>query len=164
MPKKNALGEFVRSIEHYPTWLKYRLMTFLFNHKVKLAGTARLKITHVDTHSVTFFQKNIKRVQNHIGGIHAASMALLAESATGFIVGINLPGDKLPLLKTLHVDYHKRTVGNMTAIASLTDVQLERLKTEEKGDMTVQVSVTDESGDEPIQCEMVWAWVPHKKR
>jgi hypothetical protein len=91
-------------------------------------------------------------------------MALLAESATGFIVGINLPGDKLPLLKTLHVDYHKRTVGNMTAIASLTDVQLERLKTEEKGDMTVQVSVTDESGDEPIQCEMVWAWVPHKKR
>ena len=164
MSKKNALGEFVRSIEHYPSWLKYRIITFLFNNKVKLAGTARLKILNVDTDSVTFFQKNKKRVQNHIGGIHAASMALLAESATGFIVGINLPGDKLPLLKTLHVDYLKRTVGDMTAVASLTDEQLQMLKTEEKGETTVQVSVTDESGNEPISCEMVWAWIPNKKR
>jgi hypothetical protein len=52
----------------------------------------------------------------------------------------------------------------MTAVAQLNDEQLERLKTEEKGDMTVRVSVTDESGDEPIQCEMVWAWVPNKKQ
>lgn len=164
MSKKNALADFVSSIAHYPGWLKYRIITFLFNHKVKLARTARLQVLSVDTHSVTFFQKNRKRVQNHIGGIHAASMALLAESATGFIVGINLPGDKLPLLKSLHVDYHKRTVGNMTAIAKLTDEQLERLKTEDKGDMMVQVSVTDESGGEPIQCEMGWAWVPNKRQ
>ena len=163
MSKKNALRELIRSIENYPGWLKYRIITFLFNNKVKLAGTAGLKVLNLDTHSVTFYQKNKKRVQNHIGGIHAAGMALLAESATGFIVGVNLPGDKLPLLKTLHVDYLKRSVGDMTAVATLTDEQLEKIKTEEKGDVTVQVSVTDESGNEPISCEMVWAWVPNKK-
>jgi hypothetical protein len=27
----------------------------------------------------------------------------------------------------------------------------------------VPVSITDESGAEPIQCEMVWAWVPKKR-
>ncbi|TDF35696.1 DUF4442 domain-containing protein [Alteromonadaceae bacterium M269] len=164
MSKKNALSEFVRSIENYPSWLKYRIITFLFNNKVKLAGTAKLKITDLTPQSVTFHQRNKKRVQNHIGGIHAAAMALLAESATGFIVGINLPGDKLPLLKTLHVDYLKRAVGDMTAVAILTDEQLEKVKTEEKGEVSVQVQVSDESGGEPISCEMVWAWIPNKKR
>jgi hypothetical protein len=26
------------------------------------------------------------------------------------------------------------------------------------------VTITDESGGEPIQCEMVWAWVPKARR
>ena len=32
------------------------------------------------------------RVQNHIKGVHACGMALLAESATGAVFGMNLPG------------------------------------------------------------------------
>jgi len=29
----------------------------------------------------------------------------------------------------------------------------------DKGETLVAVTVTDESGAEPVQCEMVWAWV-----
>ena len=35
--------------------------------------------------------------------------------------------------------------------------------TEDKGDVLVDVVVTDESGESPIVCEMVWAWVPKKR-
>jgi len=29
--------------------------------------------------------------------------------------------------------------------------------------LLVPVIVTDETGEQPIECEMVWAWVPKKK-
>ena len=80
-------------------------------------------------------------------------MALLAETATGFVVGINLPDDKLPLIKSLKVDFYKRTKGDMRAVATLTAEDVARITSEPKGELWVPVSVTDESGDEPIKCE-----------
>ena len=101
-------------------------------------------------------------MQNHIGSVHAAAMALLAESATGFIVGINLPGDKLPLIKCMNLNYVKRATGDMTAVATLTDAQIALLAQQEKGEINVQVKVTDETGIQPVECEMIWAWVPKR--
>ena len=132
-------------------------MTTMFRHKVKLAGTAKLDILGSDLKSVTFNVKNRKKVQNHIGSVHAAAMALLAESATGFIVGVNLPGDKLNL------QYVKRAQGDMQAEAMLTDEQIALMHSQEKGEVMVAVKVTDENGIEPVICEMCWAWIPHKK-
>ena len=34
------------------------------------------------------------QVQNHIKGVHACAMALLAESATGAVFGMNVPGKR----------------------------------------------------------------------
>ena len=89
-------------------------------------------------------------------------MALLAESCTGFIVGINLPGDKLPLIKRMDLNYVKRATGDMTAVASLTDEQIALMQTAEKGEVSVKVQVTDATGIEPLECEMIWAWVPKR--
>ena len=41
----------------------------------------------------------------------------MASAATGFAVGMNLPDDKLPLIKTMKVDYVKRSQGDMKAVA-----------------------------------------------
>lgn len=164
MVSGNPLRNFVIKVNQYPAWLSSRLMTWMFRFKVKLAGTAGVDIVETDLKSVTFRQKNRKKVQNHIGGVHAAGMALLAESATGFIVGVNLPGDKLPLIKSMNLSYVKRSTGDMQAVAELTDQQLEELRTAEKGEVTVQVKVTDALNVEPILCEMVWAWIPKVKK
>ncbi len=45
------------------------------------------------------FAQNRFRVQNHIKGVHACAMAILAESATGTVFGMNVDDSKLPLLK-----------------------------------------------------------------
>ena len=92
----NPLRRYAEKVNHYPAWLSSRLLTWMFRYKVKLAGTARVDIVSTDFSTVTFRQPNYKKVQNHIGSVHAAAMALLAESATGFIVGLNLPGDEPP--------------------------------------------------------------------
>ncbi len=44
-----------------------------------------------------------RKVQNHIGGIHACGMALLSESATGLVFGMNVPDSHVPLIKSMKV-------------------------------------------------------------
>ncbi|WP_034475196.1 DUF4442 domain-containing protein [Aestuariibacter salexigens] len=160
----NPLRRFVDKVNGYPPWLSSRLITWVFRSKVKLTGTVGIEILGTDGKRVTFRQKNRKKVQNHIGSVHAAGMALLAESATGFIVGINLPGDKLPLMKTMKLDYVKRATGDMQAEAWLTDEQIAQMQTSDKGEVEVQVKVTDSAGVEPVICSMIWAWIPHQKK
>jgi hypothetical protein len=41
---------------------------------------------------------------------------------------------------------------------------IEQFKTEDKGDILVPVSITDSVGTEVIQAEMLWAWIPKKKK
>jgi acyl-coenzyme A thioesterase PaaI-like protein len=155
----NTLRKFVDKVNTYPSWLSAKLMTWVFRYKVKLAGTTGIEVLQTDGKTATYRQKNKRKAQNHIGSVHAAAMALLAESCTGFIVGINLPGDKLPLIKRMDLNYVKRATGDMTAVASLTDEQIALMQTAEKGEVNVKVNVTDATGIEPIECEMIWAWV-----
>jgi acyl-coenzyme A thioesterase PaaI-like protein len=163
MSKSNPLRTFVNKVNQYPQWLSRLLMTLLFRYKVKLAGTTGIEVLFTDGKTARYRQKNKRKAQNHIGSVHAAAMALLAESCTGFIVGINLPGDKLPLIKTMNLNYVKRATGDMTAVATLTDEQIALMQTSDKGEVNVQVVVTDVTGIEPLLCEMIWAWVPKKK-
>lgn len=163
MATPNPLLSFVKRVNRYPCWLRAKLLTWVFTHKVKLTGTVGIEILHTDITSVTFRQKNKKKVQNHIGGVHAAAMALLAESATGFLVGLNLPGDKLPLIKTMKVDFVKRAQGALTATAWISAQQQQQLQQQAKGEFVVAVKVTDEHGNTPIECEMLWAWVEKRK-
>ena len=108
--------------------------------------------------------KNRRKVRNHIGQIHAAGMILLAETATGMVVGMNVPDDKVPLIKSMKTNFVKRSTGAMRAVAHLSAEQIEKIKTLEKGEVQVPVTVTDEVGVEPVLVEAIWAWIPKKKQ
>ena len=69
----------------------------------------------------------------------------------------------LPLIKSLKVEYLKRSQGDMVAVAHLRPEDIARIQSEPKGEVLVPVTVTDESGNEPIRCEMLWAWVPKQR-
>ena len=89
--------------------------------------------------------------------------ALLAETATGAVFGMNVPGTHLPVIKTLKVDYLRRAQGALQAEAWLEAVDVQKLQAQDKGDLRVPVKITDESGAEPVACEMIWAWVPRRR-
>jgi acyl-coenzyme A thioesterase PaaI-like protein len=162
-PVSNQISRTVAKFSGLPAPVRARLQTLLLGNIVPFLGTARLRFEEVTQERVVVTLKNRRRVQNHIKGVHAAAMALLAETATGFAVGMNLSDDKLPLIKTLKVDYLKRSRGDMKAVAELRPEQLAAIRSEPKGEVTVPVIISDESGEEPIRCEMIWAWVPKKR-
>jgi acyl-coenzyme A thioesterase PaaI-like protein len=147
-----------------PAGMRSWAITYLFARFVPFLGTAGLVFEEVGRERMVVSVKNRKKVQNHIKGLHAAAMALLAETASGFVVGMNVPDDKLMLLKSMKVSYYKRAQGDMRAVATLNAEQVQRMFAEDKGDVLVDVVVTDESGESPIVCEMLWAWVPKKRK
>ncbi len=145
--------------------------------------------------------KNRRRVQNHIGGIHACGMALAAESATGIVVGMNVPDTAIPLCKSIKINFVRRCegegvcgvfcvwgggfgeggggggpythphiytytniqlsptnqppthpTGDIKAVAHLTEEQLTKIHTEEKGDVLVNVEVGGGRGGICVMC------------
>jgi acyl-coenzyme A thioesterase PaaI-like protein len=58
--------------------------------QVKMAGAAGILIDKLAIDEAILRLRNRRRVQNHIGGIHAAATALLAESATGAVFAMNV--------------------------------------------------------------------------
>lgn len=163
MTANNRLARLVTKIKSYPKFLQIPMLNFALRRTVKLIGTAKLDVIELTkTHSI-FKLNNRKRVQNHIGTIHAAGMALIAETATGMVVGMNVPDDKVPVIKTLKVDFVKRAKGDLVAKAYLSEQQIEQIVTLDKGEIEVAVTVTDEDGKEPIDCQMIWAWTPKRR-
>lgn len=159
----NRLSRIVAKIHQLPAILRSPALSLLFGSQVKFAGTAKVRVHELTQNRAVMSLANKRKVQNHIQGVHAAAMALLAESATGFLVGMNVPDDKLPLIKSLKVDYLKRAVGGLRAEARLTPEQIQAIHSQDKGEVLVAVQVTDEGGNQPIQCEMLWAWVSKKR-
>jgi len=159
----NRLAKLVKKFEATPSAFRKPLLGFALGKAVKLVGTAGLNCLELTNTRSVFRINNKRKVQNHIGGVHAAGMALVAETATGMVVGMNIPDNKVPVIKTLKVDFIKRCKGNLTATATLTDEQIQSILTTEKGEVDVKVVCVDEDGKEPIQARMIWAWTPKRR-
>ncbi|WP_028081055.1 DUF4442 domain-containing protein [Solimonas soli] len=159
----NRLSRAVGFLAPLPAPLRRRATTLLFNSQVRFAGTGGLRFETLTAEQAVVVVRNRRKVQNHIGGVHAAAMALLAETATGAVFGMNVPDAALPLLKSLHIDYLKRAHGDLRAVATLDAAQRARLQSEPKGDLVVAVRVTDQTGESPIAATLAWAWVPKQR-
>jgi acyl-coenzyme A thioesterase PaaI-like protein len=159
----NRFSRIVTKIKKLPKISHSFLLTKLFCSQVKYASTSKVTLVDIEQQQVKLSMVNRKRVQNHIGGVHAIAAALLAESATGIVFGLNLPDSCLPLLKSMKINYQRRIQGDLSAIATISNQQI-ALLSQEKGNMEIAVTITDESGEQPIECIMTWAWISKKTK
>ena len=159
MQPTNRLNKLVNATTKLPKGLKSTLLSQVFGKIVPMVGAAKIRYEDLSHAQVIVSLANHKAVQNHIGQIHACAMILLAETATGFVTAMNVPDSAVVLIKNIQVHYKRPTQGAMRAIATLTSEQQQLLQHTEKGETWVSVTVTDESGQAPIQCEMLWAWI-----
>ena len=164
MAKDNRLYTLVKTTSKFPKSIRSTLWSKAFGRVVPMVGTANIRYLEVDKDHVTVRIENQRNMQNHIKGVHAAAMALLAETATGFLTGLHIPDDRILLIKSLHVDYLKVAQGGLTATAILSADQQKFIADNEKGELLIPVTVIDDSGNEPIQCQMLWAWLPKRKK
>lgn len=158
----NRLNKVMNNIARLPKGWQPFVRSKLIGKIIPFAGTAGCSIQTLTNNECVVVLKNRKKVGNHIGTLHAAAMALVAESATGFVTGMNVPDSRIVVIRSMELTYLKRTNGDLTAKATLSDEDVRRLTTEEKGDIIVPVKMTDEDGNETVTAKMVWAWVPKR--
>ncbi|WP_288398206.1 DUF4442 domain-containing protein [uncultured Acinetobacter sp.] len=163
MTQTNRLAKLVKATSKFPKGLRSTLWSKAFGRIVPMVGTANIRYLEVDQHHVKVRLENQRNMQNHIKGLHAAAMALLAETATGFLTGLHVPDDRILLIKSLHVDYLKVVQGGLTATAQLSLKQQRFIAEHDKAELSIPVTVVDDAGVEAIRCEMIWAWLPKRK-
>ena len=160
----NRLQRQLGRLQEVPAFLRPWVRNLVLRRAVPFTGTAGLKFEQMSPAQVTIALDNEHRVQNHIGGIHASAMNLLAETATGMVVGMNVRDDCIPLAKELKMAFKKRATGALRAVATLSDAQRAAMQASDKGEVNVSVTVTDEAGVNPVECEFIWAWIPSTPR
>ncbi len=162
MSFSNRMTRILDRFAFLPGRLSIVAFSFAFGKAVPFVSTAGVRIESVTEQRVVASIKNRRRARNHVGGVHAAAIALLAETTSGIIVGRNVPDNSLPLIKSINLNYVKRNYGGFRAEARLSLKQIEQIQTQPTGTMVVPVTLTDERNAEAVTCEMVWAWVPKR--
>ena len=163
MEVNNRLNRNLKKLESIPSFLRNFARNKTIGRVVPFIGTAGLDFEKMTCEEVIVNVPNKKKVQNHISQIHAAASVLLAETASGMVLGMNIPDDKLPLMKNLGAKFIKRSTGAQKAIATLTAEQIKSIRETEKGEVNVAVKLVDSTGEEVVLTEMIWAWIPKKK-
>lgn len=163
MAKQNRLTRVVNTFQKLPESIRTFALSKAMGRVIKYAGTSGLRFEKLTANECIVVIPNRKKVQNHIGSVHAAAMGLLAETATGFMTGLTVPDNRIIVIKSMNLEYLKQATGDMKAVATFSDEQVEFIKNNEKADINVPVVITDEKGIETVKATMVWAWAPKRK-
>lgn len=162
-PFTNSLQRTVARFMELPRPIRMSMLSYAIGNMIKYVGTSGVRFEMLTERQVIVRADNKKKIRNHIGQIHAAAMILLAETATGLVVGMNVQEESVPVIKTIKADFVKRSKGEMKAVAELTEDQMSMIRTTEKGETWVRVVVTDSEEKEPIIVEALWAWTPKRR-
>ena len=160
----NKLATMVANIYKLPSFMQQSALSYSIGNVVKFVGTAGIWFEKMTPNEVIVTLKNRRKVQNHIKQVHAAATALLVETATGMVVGMNLPDDKIPLMQSMTVLYTRRSQGQQRAVATLSQEAIAQFHELDKGNVVVPVALTDETGTEVVEALMQWAWIPKKRK
>lgn len=163
-PISNQFTKLLSVTKYLPAGARSTILSKAFGKVVPYVGTTGVYYETVEPNKVVVSLNNGKAVQNHIGSIHAVAVTLLAETATGFILGLNLPSDRVLLVKSYSVNFYRPLrKGQVAAVASLSDEQRLDILNTPKGEMVIPCVINDRESDsdrDPITVEMTWAWVP----
>ena len=163
-PISNQFTKLLSVTKYLPAGARSSILSKAFGKVVPYVGTTGVYYETVEPNQVVVSLNNVKAVQNHIGSVHAVAITLLAETATGFVLGLNLPSDRVLLIKSYSVNFYRPIKkGQMAAIASLSDEQRLDILNTPKGEMVIPCVIQDRESDsdrDPIVVEMTWAWIP----
>lgn len=101
-----------------------------------------------------------RRVTNHLGTVHAIALCNLAELAGGLATDASLPASMRWIPKGMEVEYLKKAVGTMRAVAVPAAAVVEAA---EGYALPVDVAVTDPAGDAVFRARITM-WLSPRRR
>jgi acyl-coenzyme A thioesterase PaaI-like protein len=85
-----------------------------------------------------------RRVQNHIGTVHAIALCNLAELCAGLVTDVSIPADMRWIPKDMTVRYLRKATGRITAAAR---PATELCSSREPYDATIAVTLSNDAGE-----------------
>lgn len=161
--KRSQVYNILSSIEKYPAFIRNRAKNFAIGRAVPFVNTAGLVFEKTEDTEWVASIANRTKVRNHLRQLHACAMVLLAETIAIMIVAKSLPADKLPLVKNINADFVKRSTGALRGRVLLTEKQIDYIQNSEKGEIPLEVEITDETGVQPVLVTVTAVWIPKKK-
>lgn len=164
MSVTNPFVQIANRYANLPARLRKPLVTRAVGAVIPFVDTAGCFIEAYTSTYVAVRLDNREAVQNHLGGLHAAAMALLAETASGLVVALNVPPASAPLLRTMNVSFDRFARHPVQAEARLSDDDPDRIQSRPIGRVDVEVTLTAPEEDETlVSSELEWAWLPEDR-
>jgi len=164
MPASNPFADIAARYADVPVPLRRPLVTEAIGEVIPFVDTAGCSVEAYTPTRVAVRLDNRTAVQNHLGGLHAAALALLAETASGLVVALNVPPASAPLLRSMDVSFERFAQHAVQAEATLTPEETDRIQSRPVGRIDVAVTLTAPEDDEPLASSTLeWAWLPEER-
>lgn len=102
-----------------------------------------------------------RRVTNHIGSVHAIALCNLAELVAGLTTEVSLPASMRWIPKGMTVEYLKKAMGAMRAVAR---PAFEPHQAEAGYELPLDVAITDGAGEEVFRARIAMWISPRPSR
>ena len=122
MTQTNRLGKIVKATSKLPSGIRSTVLSKAFGRVVPMVGTAKLRYIDITPSRVEVKLENNKNMQNHIGQAHACAMALVAETATGFVTGMNIPDSCIVF--SVHDKFHRTLILSGFCLLKIAKISL----------------------------------------
>lgn len=164
MPSTNPFARIADRYAGLSDHLRPPLVTRAVGSVIPFVATAGCFIEAYTPTRVVVRLDNREAVQNHLGGLHAAALALLAETASGLVVALNVPPASAPLLRTMDVSFDRFARHAVQAEATLSGEDADRIQSRPIGKIDVDVTLTAPDDDTTlVSSALQWAWVPEER-
>ena len=121
-------------------------------------ATIAPRITRLEPGRCEATLRHRRKVTNHIGTVHAIALCNLAELGGGLVTDASIPASMRWIPKGMQVEYLKKAVGPMRAVATPDFVPTASVDAYE---LPVTVAITDDAGD-PVFRARIAMWVSPK--
>ena len=161
-PHRHAMPASVldlyRRITRWPAghWLFSRAVCF----KAPYFASIRPRIELLEPGRCVASLRHRRRVTNHLGTVHAIALCNLAELSGGLAIDASLPPSMRWIPKGMTVQYLRKAVGTMRAVATPAQPILEATMGYE---LPVDVQVSDAAGETVIRAR-ISMWVSPRSR
>jgi acyl-coenzyme A thioesterase PaaI-like protein len=164
MPAPNPFVQIADRYAAVPPRLRRPLVTDAVGDVIPFVDTAGCYIEAYRPRRVAIRLDNEERLRNHLGGLHAAALALLAETASGLVVALNVPDGSTPLLRTMNVSFDEFARDAVRAEATLTDDEGAQIQSRPLGQIEVEVRLAEPDNDTILVAgTLKWAWLPEER-
>lgn len=155
MSKRSAVLDGWKKLSKFPAgkWVFSKLVSW----KAPYFKSINARFIELRPHYCEVVMRKRRKVQNHIGTVHAIAMCNMAELAGGTVTDASIPASVRWIPKGMKVQYLAKAQTDLRAIATVPDL----IEREGAYELPVSVSVVDEQDVEVLHAEITM-WLSPK--